>query len=60
MKPMFVEPLTAIQPTFTLEDVPERISKLKGSTSLLLVVKKYIGDGIHQRINLIHEIWELA
>jgi hypothetical protein len=57
---LFVEPLTTIQPTLTLEDVPESNSKLKGSSSLLFTVRKYVGDGIQKRIDLIHEIWELA
>jgi hypothetical protein len=56
-KPLFVEPLTAIQPTLTLEDVRERNNKLKGSSSLLLAVRKYVGDGIQKIIDLIHEIW---
>ena len=55
-KPSFVEPLTAIQPKLTLEDVPKSSSKLRGSSSLLLVVRKYIGDGIHKRVYLILEI----
>jgi hypothetical protein len=57
---LFVEPLTAIQPTLTLEDILERNNKLKGSSSLLLAMRKYVGDGIQKRIDLIHEIWELA
>jgi hypothetical protein len=59
-KPLFVEPITAIQPILTLEDVPESSSKLKGSSSLLLAIRKYVGDGIQKRIDLILEIWELA
>jgi hypothetical protein len=57
---LFVEPLIAIQPTLTLEDVLESNNKLKGFSNLLLVVRKYVGDGIQKRIDLIHEIWELA
>ena len=44
----------------TLEDVLESNNKLKGSSSLLLAVRTYIGDGIQKRIDLIQEIWELA
>jgi hypothetical protein len=36
------------------------VPRLKGSSSLLMVVRKYIGDGIKKRIDLILEIWELA
>jgi hypothetical protein len=59
-KPLFVEPLTTIQPILTLKDVPKSSSKLRGSSNLLLVVRKYVGDGIQKRIDLILEIWELA
>jgi hypothetical protein len=36
------------------------MSRLKGSSNLLKVVRKYIGDNIKKRIYLILEIWELA
>jgi len=45
-KPLFVEPLNSIQPTLTLKDFPESSSKLRGSSSLLLAMRKYGGDGI--------------
>jgi hypothetical protein len=57
---LFTNPLTTIQPTLTLEDVLENKNKLKGSSILLLVVRKYVGDGIQKIIDLIQEIWELA
>ena len=57
---MFVEPLTAIQPTITIEDIQKRSIKLKGSSSLLLAVRKYVGDVNKKRIDLINKIWELA
>jgi hypothetical protein len=59
-KPLFVEPITVIQPMCSLEDVPETSSRLKGSSSLLVAVRKYIGDSIKKIIALILEIWELA
>jgi len=59
-KPLFVEPLNTMQPVLTLEDIPESRSKLKGSSILLVIVRKYVGDGIQKRIDLIHEIWELS
>jgi hypothetical protein len=55
-KPLFFEPITTIQPILTIEDVPEIGSKLKGSSSLLMTIRKYVGDGIHKRIDLIFEI----
>jgi hypothetical protein len=58
-KPLFVEPIIVVQPIHTLEDVPERSSKWRGSSSLLLAMRKYVGDGIQNRIALILEIREL-
>jgi hypothetical protein len=48
-RPLFIEPITVIQPLCSLEDVPETSSRLKGSSSLLMVVRKYIGDSIKKR-----------
>jgi hypothetical protein len=59
-KPLFVEPITALQLIATLEDVPVNSSKLKGSFSLLMEIRKYVGDGIKKIIDLILEILELA
>jgi hypothetical protein len=56
LKPLFVKPLTAIQPILTIGDIPERRNKLKYSSRLFFVVRKYVGDGIQKRIDLIHEI----
>jgi hypothetical protein len=58
--PLFPEPLSSIQPTLELEDIPERSTKYKGSSSLLQVVRKYVGDAIQKRIDIIQEIWELS
>ena len=55
-KPLFFEPITTIQPVLTIEYVPEIGSKFKGSSSLLMAIRKYVGDGIHKRIDLILEI----
>jgi hypothetical protein len=60
LKPLFVKPITAIHTMFNLEDVLETSSRLKGSSRLLMEVRKYIGDGITKIIDLILEIWELA
>jgi hypothetical protein len=58
--PLFLEPLSSIQPTLELEDIPENNTKCKGSSSLLQDVRKYVGDAIQKRIDIIQEIWELA
>jgi hypothetical protein len=55
-KPLFVEPINAIHPILSLEDVPEISSILKGSSSLLMAIRKDIGDGIKKRIGLLLEI----
>jgi hypothetical protein len=60
LRPLFVEPITSIQPFCRLEDVLETNSRLKGSSILLMASRKYIGDNIKRRIALILEIWELA
>jgi len=59
-RPFSVKPVVAIQPLYGLEDVMETSSRLKGSSSLLTTVRKYIGDNIHKRIALILETWELG
>jgi hypothetical protein len=38
----------------------EKKNKLKGSSSLPLAMRNYVGDGIQKIIELFHEIWELA
>jgi len=59
-KPVFINPIIVIQPMCSLEDVQETSSGLKGSSSLLVAIRKYIGDNIKKRIALILLIWELA
>jgi hypothetical protein len=55
-RPFFSKPLNTVQPTLTLEDILESNNKWKGSSSLLLAVRKYVGDGIQKRTYLIQEI----
>jgi hypothetical protein len=52
-RPFFFETLNTIQPTLTLEDIPKSSSKWKGSSSLLLAIRNYVGDGIQKIIDLI-------
>jgi hypothetical protein len=49
-----------MQPTLELEEMPKSSTKYKGSSSLLQVVRKYVGDAIQKRVDIIQEIWELA
>jgi hypothetical protein len=58
--PLFPEPLSSIQPALVLEDTLESNTKIKGSSSLLQVIRKYVGDAIPNIIVIIQEIWELA
>jgi hypothetical protein len=59
-RPLFLKPLNSIQPIFVLESVSERSRKYKGSSRLLQEIRKYVGDSIQKRIDIIQEIWELA
>ena len=43
---LFLEPLSCIQPILELEEIPKSSTKYKGSSSLLQVVIKYVGDAI--------------
>jgi len=43
-----------------IEDTPESSTKYKDSTSLLQAIRKYVGDAIQKRIDIIQEIWELS
>jgi hypothetical protein len=43
-----------------LEDIPESSSRLKGASSMLTTIRKYVGDNIKKRVTLIFDIWELA
>jgi hypothetical protein len=58
--PLFPEPLSSMQPILELEEIPESSTKYKGSSSLLQAVRKYVGDAIQKRVDIIQEIWELA
>jgi hypothetical protein len=59
-RPLFPESLSSIQPALVIEDTPERNTKYKGSSSLLQAIRKYVGDAIQKRINIIQGIWELS
>jgi hypothetical protein len=54
-KPLFVGHFNAIQLVLSLEYVPETHSRLKGSSRSLMIIRKYIGDGIKKIIDLILE-----
>jgi hypothetical protein len=58
--PLFLERLSSIKPILELEEIPESGTKYKGSSSLLQAIRKYVGDSIQKRLDIIHEIWDLS
>jgi hypothetical protein len=56
--PIFASPITIMKPYKTLDGTREYSSKLKGQSSLLADVRKYIGKNIRKRMPLILETWE--
>jgi hypothetical protein len=52
-KPLFVEPISTLRPIDISEDAPESSSKLKGASSLLTTIRKYVADNINKRVTLI-------
>jgi hypothetical protein len=57
---LFQEPSISMQPILELEEVLESSTKYKGPSSLLQAIRKYVGDAIQKRVDVIQEIWELA
>ena len=49
-----------MQPILELEEIPKSSMKYKGSSSLFQAVRKYVGDAIQKRVDIIQEIWELS
>jgi hypothetical protein len=61
MPPLIIAiPITTMKPWKTSDDTPESNSKLKGTSSLRVVVREYIGKNIQKRMSLILETWELT
>jgi hypothetical protein len=58
--PLFSSPIATIQPLRTLEGRPESSSRLKGTSSFLVSIRRYVGENIQKRMSLILETWELA
>jgi len=57
---LFTNPIATIQPLKTLKDRVELSSILKGMSSLLATIRRYVSDSIQKRISLIIENWELG
>jgi hypothetical protein len=56
--PIFVSSLVAIQPGRNLDGTPKSRSKLKGMSSLLVAVEKFIGENIKKRMCLLLVAWD--
>jgi len=51
--PLFVSPVATIQPLRTLERRPESSSRLKGTSSFLIAIRRYVSENIQKRMSLI-------
>jgi hypothetical protein len=56
--PIFVSLLVVIQPGRNLDETPESRSKLKGTSILLVAIRKFVGENIKKRMSLILEAWD--
>jgi len=52
---IFASPNATMQPCKTLDRTPESISKLRGTSSLLVAVSRYVGENIKKIMSLILE-----
>jgi hypothetical protein len=58
--PIFSSPIATIQPWKTLMEHQSSSSKLRGTSSLLVAVRRYVGENIKKQMSLILEAWELV
>jgi hypothetical protein len=58
--PIFASPITTMQPWKTLDRTPKSSSKLRGTSSLLVAVRRYVGENIKKIMYFILEAWELV
>jgi hypothetical protein len=58
--PLFTSLISTIHYWISLEGRPESKSGLKGTSSILAAIKRYVGENIQKRIPLILETWELT
>jgi hypothetical protein len=57
--PIFASLIATDQPWRNYDGTQESSSKFKGTSSLLIVVRRYFGENIKKRMSLILEAWEL-
>jgi hypothetical protein len=48
-----------MQPWKPVDGTPTSSSKIKGTSSLLVAVRRYVGKNIEKRMSLTLETWEL-
>jgi hypothetical protein len=58
--PIFSTLVSTVQPWKSSDKTPESSLRLKGTSSLLVAVRHYIGENIKKRMSLILETWDLA
>jgi hypothetical protein len=58
--PIFSSPIATMQPWKSFDRTPESSSRLRGTSSLLVAVRRYVGENIKKRMSLVLETWELA
>jgi hypothetical protein len=58
--PLFIGPIATIQPLRSIEGRTKSSSILKGSSSLIFSIRRYVGENIQKRMSLILETWELT
>jgi hypothetical protein len=57
--PLFYSPIATIQPLISLEGRPKSSSILKGATSLLVSIRRYVSENIQKIMAFILKTWEL-
>jgi hypothetical protein len=58
--PIFLSPIATIQPGRNPNGTPESSLKLKGTSSLLVAVRRFVGENIKKRMSLILEAWDVG
>jgi hypothetical protein len=58
--PIFVSPIATMHPLKSLNGTSKSSSRLRGTSSLLTVVRRYVRENIKKRMSLILHTWELV
>jgi hypothetical protein len=57
--PIFLSPIAKIQPWKSFEGTPKSNSSLRGTSSLLVAAKRYVGENIKKKMSLVLKTWKL-